>query len=66
MRVIVNGEPREFPEGVHAGGLVESLGLRRETVVVEVNRVIVERGHDEAHVLREGDQVELIQFVGGG
>ncbi len=66
MRILVNGETRDVPEGTTLQGLLQSLGLRREALVAEVNRKIVEKTQDSALGLQEGDQVELIQFVGGG
>jgi len=64
MRVTVNGEMRDLPEGSTLSSLVESLGLRREALVAEVNRTVLPAGADKP--LAEGDRVELIQFVGGG
>jgi len=66
MKILVNGEARELPGGTTLQGLLQSLGLRREALVAEVNRKIVEKAQDAALGLQEGDQVELIQFVGGG
>ena len=40
--------------------------LRKETVVAEVNRNIIHQGQRDGCKLADGDQVELIQFVGGG
>jgi len=66
LRLVVNGEGREFAPSISLEELIKSLGLRRETVVAEVNRSVVHAmSHSETR-LAEGDQVELIQFVGGG
>jgi sulfur carrier protein len=66
LRLLVNGESRELPDGLSVEGLIAHLGVRKETVVAEVNRKIVQAGRRESWKLSEGDQVELIQFVGGG
>ncbi len=66
MKLLVNGENKEFPEGLSLEGLIQSLGVRKETVVAEVNRKIVQAGQRDGWKLADGDQVELIQFVGGG
>jgi sulfur carrier protein len=65
MRLMVNGEPMELPAGATLKDLFDRLGLRREMLVTEVNRQIIDRSND-TFALSEGDQVELIQFVGGG
>jgi thiamine biosynthesis protein ThiS len=42
------------------------LGVRKETVVAEVNRQIIQMDKRPEIKLSNGDQIELIQFVGGG
>lgn len=66
MKILVNGETKEFPDGLSLEELIQKLGVRKETVVAEVNRKIVQDPQRAGCKLAEGDQVELIQFVGGG
>ncbi len=66
MQVTVNGERRELPEGMTVAQLLERLQVAPERVVVEVNLTILKRAQHPATTLRDGDQVELVQFVGGG
>ncbi|MCL6598679.1 MAG: sulfur carrier protein ThiS [Alicyclobacillus macrosporangiidus] len=66
MNVIVNGKPRDLPGEVTVKGLLEHFDLASERVAVEVNGRIVDREAFEDHVLREGDMVEVVRFVGGG
>ncbi len=66
MKLLVNGENKEFSEGISLDELIRQLGVRKETVVAEVNRQIVQNDQRPGWKLAEGDQVELIQFVGGG
>jgi sulfur carrier protein len=66
MRVKVNGEASELPEGMTILELLEKLKVRREIVAVEVNREIVPRAHHGGQRLKEGDAVEVVTFVGGG
>ncbi|MGF1634091.1 MAG: sulfur carrier protein ThiS [Phycisphaerae bacterium] len=65
MQLTVNGEPRTLPEGTTIRQLVEQSKLTVDKVAVEKNRRLVrEAGYDEP--LAEGDQVEIVTFVGGG
>jgi len=64
--LLINGESKEFSEGITLEELIRKLGVRKETVVAEVNRKIVQNDERGDVILSEGDQVELIQFVGGG
>lgn len=66
IRVMVNGEPRELAAGTTVGGLLQSLGLHPQLVVVEHNREILDRTALDATEVREGDNLELVHFVGGG
>ena len=66
VQVIVNEEPRELPAGATVADLVTSLGLGPRRIAVEVNRAVVPRATYDATVLRDGDSVEVIHFVGGG
>ena len=66
VKLIINGEPKDFTEGISLEELILRLGVRKETVVAEVNRKIIQSGKRATQVLADGDQIELIQFVGGG
>lgn len=66
MRIAVNGEEREVPEGTTVGDLVRALGLVEAPVAVERNQRVVRRAERDSTVLREGDRLELVTLVGGG
>lgn len=66
MKIWLNGEEREFPDGITVGGLLDALGVIRARVAVEVNRRVVRRADHDEHRLAEGDRVEVVHFVGGG
>ena len=66
LRLVVNGEPRSVPGPAMLSDLLNHLGLDPRMVVVELNREIIRRPRLEELSLKEGDQVELVHFVGGG
>ena len=66
MRITVNGEPRDVPEGATLASLMASLDVPRQPVAVELNRELVPRSQHGARRLAEGDAVELVTLVGGG
>jgi len=66
MRLTVNGEARDVPEGLTIRGLIEHLGLTDGPVAVEKNREIVPRAEHGTTPLTGGDVVEIVHFVGGG
>lgn len=66
MNIQINGESREFNAPLTLSALVETLGLKSDRVAVELNRSIVAREQWRETDLREGDRLEMVQFVGGG
>jgi thiamine biosynthesis protein ThiS len=66
MQLQINGETRDFPDGMNVSGLVAQLGMKGDRVAVELNLEIVPRPNWEATVLKNGDKLEIVHFVGGG
>jgi len=61
----LNGEEREVSAGT-VEQLLNELGIRPGRVVVELNRGVVAHEAHATTLLKEGDAVEIVQFVGGG
>lgn len=66
MRVRVNDDERELPDGQTLGALLAQLGFADRPVAVELNRELVPRARHADTVLRAGDRVEIVTLVGGG
>ena len=66
MRLTVNGETREAPDQATLADLLASLGIDGRRVAVEHNREIAPKSLWSQIVLAEGDELEIVQFVGGG
>ena len=66
MKIHLNGEDREFPDGQTVLELVSGLGFEPGWVVVEHNLVALDRRLWESTTLLDQDQVELVRFMGGG
>ena len=66
MQLIVNGKKVEAADGITIDQLVAEKGLNGESVVIEHNSIILRRADWSAQVLGQGDQVEIVSFVGGG
>ena len=65
LSVTVNGEGRDLPDGETVRGLVARFNLVPEKVAIELNRRLL-RAQNYDTTLRDGDQVEIVTFVGGG
>jgi sulfur carrier protein len=66
MKLILNGNETEFKENLTVSGLLKKLQIEPLRVAVEVNMNIIKRCDFEKHILKDGDTVEIVNFVGGG
>lgn len=66
MRIQLNGETFELPDGQTVADLIGRLDLAGRRVAVELNLDIVPRSQHATTVLSEGDQVEVVHAIGGG
>ena len=66
MQLTVNGRASEVPDGTALPGLIESLGLRVGSVVVEHNGTALLRSELTGVTLADGDRLELVRAVAGG
>ncbi len=66
MRILLNGTPKEIPEGIKLSALIERLDLSNRRLAIEVNEELVPRSQFAEYLLSPEDRVEIIQAVGGG
>lgn len=67
MQIQINGELRELQgETLPLSELIETLSLTPQRIAVEVNKTIVRRSVWDETMLRDGDRIEIVHFVGGG
>ena len=66
MTLQLNGEPRDFPDGLTLAALIELLGMKSDRVAAELNLEIVPRTEWQNARLKNGDRPEIVHFVGGG
>ncbi len=65
MHLVINGS-EEQSDSATLADLIDRKGLRRDSLVVELNGAIVRQQQWAATTLQDGDRVELLNFVGGG
>jgi sulfur carrier protein len=63
---MVNGERHEIPAGFSVERMLERLGLAGSRVAVAINREVVPRSTFAATPVVDGDQIEVLEAVGGG
>lgn len=66
MQVRLNGEIRQLSDALTLKKLLEELQINPYTVVVEHNENVIKRDLLENTSIEDGDQIEIVQFIGGG
>jgi sulfur carrier protein len=66
LLVEVNGESRDVPDSLTLTEFIEHLALAPERLAIELNRQVVRRTLWPQTILKEGDRIEIVHFVGGG
>ncbi|HEY4683807.1 MAG TPA: sulfur carrier protein ThiS [Candidatus Acidoferrales bacterium] len=66
MKLTVNGQQSELPDGWTLFTLLEHLSLSPDRIAIERNRQIIPRERWAEVFLAENDSLEIVQFVGGG
>ena len=66
MRVLVNGDQKEFGVGISLAELITQLDLPAPRIAIELNREVVRRSDWGSTMLKDDDRIEIVHFVGGG
>jgi thiamine biosynthesis protein ThiS len=66
LTIRLNGEPFELPGPVSISALLAELNIDPRIVAVEHNIVVIKRQQYASTMIGEGDEVEIVRFVGGG
>ena len=66
MTITLNGDPFELDAPMTVTQLLEQLGIDPRRVAVEHNLTVLKRAAFDSTMVSEGDQIEIVNFVGGG
>ena len=66
MTITLNGDPHELAGPLTVGALLVQLDIDPRRVAVEHNLVVLKRAAFDQTTVHAGDQIEIVNFVGGG
>ncbi len=66
IHIRLNGDPYDLDEPMTISALLARLGIDGRRVAVEHNLVVLKRAMFEQAMIKEGDEIEVVNFVGGG
>ena len=66
MKIVLNGDPHEVAGPLTLTALLAHLNIDPRRVAVEHNLTVVKRANYDSTQVQDGDQIEIVNFVGGG
>ena len=66
MKIVINGQEREFRQNTTLLDILKELSLEDKVMAAAVNMNIVKQEEWKSYVVKDGDKLELLDFVGGG
>lgn len=66
MKITLNGQIKEFLQTPNLENIVEQFCKNKNPVIAELNGEIIKNPRWEETIIKEGDTIELVSFVGGG
>lgn len=66
MTIKLNGDPHEIQAPLSVSALLQRLDIDSRRVAVELNLTVVKKAAYDSSLINEGDEVEIVNFVGGG
>ena len=66
IHIHVNGEARTWRSGASVADLLQDLEIKTERVAVELNLEILDRAAFGQRLLKDGDRIEILSFIGRG
>ena len=66
IKIKVNGRKILFDNKESVGSLIKKLNIPLNKVAIELNREIVNKKRISKIILKSGDKIEIVNFIGGG
>ena len=66
MTITLNGDKHELTAPLSVSALLQRLEIDARRVAVELNLAVVKKAAYDSSVIKDGDEVEIVNFVGGG
>jgi thiamine biosynthesis protein ThiS len=66
VKIVLNGDPYDVPGPLTIAALLARLDIDSRRVAVERNLVVLKRALFDTTEVTDGDQIEIVNFVGGG
>tara|TARA_B100000965_G_scaffold374358_1_gene365574 strand:+ start:77 stop:277 length:201 start_codon:yes stop_codon:yes gene_type:complete len=66
MNILLNNRPEKLFDGLTIRKLLEQKNIKNKYYAVEINKKIIPKSQHDAHIIKDGDKIEIITAIGGG
>lgn len=66
INILVNGKEETIDQQISILELLDVKGIKKEAVAIELNDQIIKKSDYDSVVLKDGDRVEIVSYMGGG
>jgi len=66
IKIRLNGKVKSIQENTKLINLIKILKIPLKKVAIELNREIMDKKKLDKIVLKKGDKIEIVHFIGGG
>jgi sulfur carrier protein len=66
MKVKINGEEKEIESHKNVLNIIEDCRLNKDAIVIEYNMDVLDKNKYNDTYIKDGDQIEIVRFMGGG
>jgi thiamine biosynthesis protein ThiS len=66
IQVFINGKKKYFSENNNLFSLLNFFKIEKNGIAIEINQIVVPKSQYKNKIIRNGDQIEIVQFIGGG
>ena len=66
IQVFINGKKKYFSKNNNLFSLLNFLQVEKNGIAIEINQIVVPKSQYKNKIIRNGDQIEIVQLIGGG
>ena len=66
IKIRLNGKVKSIQENTKLINVIKILKIPLKKVAIELNQEIIDKKKLEKIVLKKGDKIEIVHFIGGG
>ena len=66
IQVFINGKKKYFNKNNNLFSLLNFFKIEKNGIAIEINQIVIPKSQYKNKIIKRGDQIEIVQFIGGG